>query len=456
MHENLILKTDSYKASHFRQYPPGTEHVYSYLESRGGLFDSTVFFGLQYVLKRHLTGVRIQPQDLDDAELVLQAHLGRSDCFHRAGWEHILKHHGGELPLEIRAVREGTDVPTGNVLLTMVNTDPAVPWLTNYIETLLMQLWYPLTVCTNSHRLRALILRYLEETGSPEQIDFKLHDFGYRGVTCHEQAAIGGLAHLVNFKGTDTLAAITAAHQYYSCPMAGFSIPATEHSTITSWGPGREGDAYRNFLEQFPTGTIACVSDSYNIYHACRELWGNQLRGRVTERDGVLVVRPDSGTPHEVVRKVVMLLDQQFGGSQNKKGYRVLNPAVRVIQGDGVEYDSIDQIYATLKHEGYSADNAGFGSGGALLQKLNRDTQQMAFKCSAIRINGEWQDVYKDPVEGHGKRSKRGRLSLVHENGRLSTGAYGDPVDQLRPVFRNGELLVDERLDTVRLRAGTA
>jgi nicotinamide phosphoribosyltransferase len=459
----VILDSDSYKVSHYRQLPPGTTRIWSYLESRGGLFDSTVFFGLQYILKKHLVGKQLTDSyDLDWAEEIINGHIGPG-IFNRAGWQRIIDVHNGYLPLEIRAVPEGTDVPTGNILMSVVNTDPKLPWLTNYVETLLMQVWYPISVCTLSNRIRALILRYLEETGDPGLIDFKLHDFGFRGVSSHESAAIGGLAHLVNFLGTDTMAALDCARSYYGCKMAGFSVPASEHSTITSWGRSREVDAYANMLAQFPAGIVACVSDSYDIYNACRNLWGGELKDRVTERDGVLVVRPDSGNPREVVRRVVQILDQQFGSSLNKKGYRVLDPHVRVIQGDGVDRDSIDDVLSTLKEEGYAADNVTFGMGGALLQKLNRDTQKMAFKCSAVEIDSEWVDVWKDPTTDPGKRSKKGRLKLIKAAGwpaRPMTVREDDPVwlnspehpDLLQTVFKNGELLIDQDLDTIRER----
>jgi nicotinamide phosphoribosyltransferase len=470
---NFILRSDSYKYTHHKQYPPNTRYIYSYLESRGGKWDSSIFFGLQYLLKRYFTGPVVSGKNwdcavehtryIDQAQEVIEAHLGPGN-FNRAGWEHILNVHGGYLPLQIRAVPEGTDVPTGNALMTIVNTDPAVPWLTNFCETLLCQLWYPITVATQSNRMRGIILRYLEETGDPSLIPFKLHDFGFRGVSSVETAGIGGMAHLVNFQGTDTMEAIMYARKYYGCEMAGYSIPATEHSTITSWGQSREVEAYRNLLTQFPTGTIACVSDSYNIYNACREMWGGELKSLVTERDGVLVVRPDSGVPHEMVRKVVQILDLKFGSSLNKKGYKVLHPSVQVIQGDGIDHDTLEPILRVQKEEGYSADNLAFGSGGGLLQKLNRDDLQMAIKNSAACTEQDgWYDVFKSPVDAAGKRSKRGRLKLTKQlrldgsGERLMTvQEHQAGVDVMRTVFENGKLLVDEDLDTVRQRITAA
>ena len=181
--------------------------------------------------------------------------------------------------------------------MTVENTDPELPWVTNYVETLLSMIWYPSTVATQSRYMRLRVLNYLEATGDTSLIDFKVHDFGFRGSTSVESAGIGDSAHLVSFKGTDTFQGIRVARKYYGEPMAGFSIPAAEHSTITSWGYENEKDAYANMLKAFPTGLVAVVSDSYDIYNACREIWGKELKEAVLARDGVLVVRPDSGYP---------------------------------------------------------------------------------------------------------------------------------------------------------------
>lgn len=453
MNPNIILLSDSYKISHYRQYPPNTRTVYSYFESRGGRFDEVVYFGLQYLLKQYLAGVVITPEGIDEAEEVFALHFGDTSLFNRSGWEHILHRHEGRLPVRIRAVPEGTPVPVHNVLMTIENTDPACFWLTNYLETLLVQTWYGSTVATLSREIKKLLLQFLRETGTPELVDFKLHDFGFRGVSSVETAGIGGAAHLVNFMGTDTLEAITCIRRYYNTKaMPGFSIPAAEHSTITSWGRDNEVLAYANMLMQYPKGLVACVSDSYDIYNACEHLWGDTLRTHVLERDGTLVVRPDSGNPAEVVLNVMEILGQKFGVDTNRSGYKLLNPKVRVIQGDGVEYSSIRAILQTLRNHGWSADNIAFGMGGALLQKLDRDTQKFALKCSWADIGGEGRDVYKQPVTDTGKNSKRGRLKLV----RSSSGLY-DTVPESAPgndilttVFESGMLVREFSFEEVR------
>ena len=273
--KNIILNTDSYKASMFKQYPMGTTGVYSYIESRGGKYDETVFFGLQAFIKEYLLEP-ITQTDIDIADEIWTAH---GEPFNRSGWQYILDNHAGYLPVVIRAVPEGTVVPVKNVLATIENTDPQCYWLTTWLETALLRaIWYPTTVASNSYESKKIILKYLEKNGDPTTIDFKLHDFGARGVSSLESAGIGGAAHLVNFMGSDTISGVLYAREYYNAGIAGFSIPAAEHSTITSWGRDNEVEAYRNMLTQFakPGSIVAVVSDSYDIYNACK-LWGTEL-----------------------------------------------------------------------------------------------------------------------------------------------------------------------------------
>ncbi len=461
---NIALATDSYKASHARQYPPGTTKVYSYFESRGhpdDWADGTVFFGLQYMLSR-LVGESVTAADVEEARVIWSEHFGNPDLFNYEGWMHIVNAHGGRLPVSIRAVPEGTVVPTRNVLMTIENTDPKCFWLTNWLETYLVQAWYPTTVATQSREMKKLIAESLERTGDPEGLPFKLHDFGYRGVTSIEQAAIGGAAHLVNFMGTDTMAGILLARDHYGADMPGFSIPASEHSTITSWGEANEVDAFRNMLETYPTGLVACVSDSYDIVRACRDYWGNELKELILGRDGTLVVRPDSGDPRESVLMVLRELGEAFGTTVNNKGYRVLPPQVRMIQGDGIDLQTLREILNVINFDGWSTDNIAFGSGGGLLQKMNRDTLQFAFKCSYIEGDGFSRDVYKDPIGMKSKASKRGRMKLlvdahatdVDGDTRYRTAPVSEPgTDVLIEVFRDGMQVGLQIFDAIKERA---
>lgn len=269
-----------------------------------------------------------------------------------------------------------------------------------------------------------------------------------------ETAGIGGAAHLVNFMGTDTIPAIDLLMNYYGADMCGFSIPASEHSTITSWGIQNEAVAYENMLDKYPKGLVACVSDSWNIWEACSKIWGEKLKDKILARDGTLVVRPDSGEPVEVVLKVLDILGGKFGYDMNDKGYKVLNPHIRAIQGDGVNNESIIDILTEMRKQRWSADNITFGSGGALLQKLDRDTQKFAIKCSEVTVNGITRPVFKCPINEPFKVSKSGRFVLINDNGEYKTL----PVDTegsniLRTVFLNGQLIVDDSLEEIRKRA---
>ncbi len=456
---NPILNTDSYKPSHYLQYPPGTEYVFSYIESRGGEYPQTLVFGLQMFLKEYLSKP-ITQADIDQAEQFLKAH---GEPFNKAGWQRLLEKHNGYFPVRIKAVPEGTVVPVLSPMVTVENTDPEFYWITSYIETALLRaVWYPTTVATVSWSIKQIIREYLQQTGDESGLPFKLHDFGARGVSSFESAAIGGAAHLVNFMGSDTISGILALQQYYNViGMPAFSVPAAEHSSITSWGRENEVSAYRNMVQQFakPGTLFAVVSDSYDIFAAC-DMWGTELKQEVIDSGAVLIIRPDSGEPATVVTAVVRRLDKHFGSVVNSKGYKVLNN-VRVIQGDGINESSIRGILLNLTIAGYSADNVAFGMGGALLQHSNRDTQKFAMKASAARINGKWIDVWKDPVTDSGKRSKKGRVTLIEKNTEYQTVREEDVgsfvlqgwTETLIPVWENGVLLKDWTLDEIRATA---
>jgi nicotinamide phosphoribosyltransferase len=331
---------------------------------------------------------------------------------------------------------------------------------------MLLRVWYPITVATQSWHLRKTIRAYLEKSSDDlTQLPFKLHDFGARGVSSAESAAIGGSAHLVSFMGSDTVLGVVAANRFYNESMAAFSVPAAEHSTITSWGRERETDAFRNMIAKFgkPGAIVSVVSDSYDLF-AALQVWGTELKQAVLESGGTLVIRPDSGDPLTIVLQTMQALEASFGSTVNGKGRRLLNH-VRVIQGDGVNPDSIEAILAGMDEAGFAADNIVFGMGGALLQQINRDTQRFAMKCSAIRLGDEWRDVHKDPVTDAGKRSMKGRLTLLVNR---HTGEYrtvtlpvvwdertveADWEEALVTVFDSGKLLVDVAFSEVRKRA---
>jgi len=465
---NLIFLADAYKYSHHKLYIPGTTKVFSYLESRGGKFSTTVFYGLQYFIKEYIEGQAFTQADLEAATDFMPKVFGRDDVFDKSKFQYILDKHNGYLPVRIKAVPEGSEVPVSNALMTIENTDPNCFWLTNFLETLLMQIWYPSTVATISKEVKKLVVKYFDETvteGSKAGIDFILNDFGFRGVSSVESAGLGGSAHLINFNGSDTIAASVLAKDYYNArEVYGVSVPATEHSIVTLLGEEGEKEIFEHVIDTFPSGIVACVSDSYNIFRACKEYWGEDLKSKILARDGVLVIRPDSGDPEMTLLAIFEILFEQFGYTTNEKGYKVLPSQVRVLQGDGVNYESIKSIYERLKENKISAENLLFGMGGALLQKLDRDTQKYALKCSYAEINGEDVIVQKRPTEMNAKgeitesfkKSKGGRLKLINLDGKYKTvqeSDYPEYQNELITVFENGKLIKEYTFEEVRANA---
>ena len=452
---NMILNTDSYKTSQWLQYPPNTTKIFSYGEARGGQYPRTVFAGMQPYLKEYLSKP-ITREMIEEAAIFLKAH---GEPFNREGWEYILETYDGYLPVKIRAIREGTIVPVSNVLFTVENTDPKCYWLTSYIETsLLRAIWYMTTVATNSWSTKQVIAKYLEETADPEAmagLDFKLHDFGARGVSSFESAGLGGSAHLLNFMGTDTMTSILYAMKFYNTDeMPAFSVPASEHSTMTAWGRDRETESYQNMIEKFEGyPIISIVPDAYDVFNAAENIFGGNLKDEIIACGSMIVIRSDSGDPTPVVAKLANILDSRFGSRINSRGYKELNH-VKILQGDGITEASISSILKRLKDTGFSADNVVFGQGGALLQQLDRDTCKFAMKASAAEIDGKWIDVYKDPITDSGKRSKRGRISLFSDGKNFVTDLVGSEngeyKDIMYDVFENGKILKEWTLKEVR------
>lgn len=463
---NILLMTDSYKHSHPYQYPSDSSYLHFYLESRGtvnkDLGNYTRFFGLQYYIKKYLSQP-ITQQMIDEAEEVLKQH---GLVFYRDGFERILKKHSGYLPVRVRAVKESSLVPLHNVLMTIESTDPELFWLPGLLETLLLKVWYPTTVATISYNMKQMIKGYLLETAdSLDKLGFMLHDFGYRGVSSEESAGIGGAAHLTNFLGTDTLAALKVCKEYYNETMAGFSIPASEHSTMTSWGVGSdcEREAFENMIEQFSDKSVlyACVSDSWDFKKAI-QTWIS-LKDKIASKKANLVIRPDSGDAIDNILYALKELDKGFGSTINSKGYKILRN-VALIQGDGVNLSLAKQILEVMKENGYSAENIAFGMGGALLQgnhesSINRDSFKFAIKCSAIKRGDQLFGVKKEPITDLGKKSKQGRLDLIKDekneyktivlDGSFAIGEYHQD-SQLHTYYENGIIQLEQSLADIR------
>jgi len=456
---HTILRADSYKMSHWLQYPAGTTDVFSYIESRGCKFtDELLYFGLQAYLKEYLS----KPITMADVEFANTFAAKHGEPFNYDGWKYIVEKHDGYLPLTIKSAKEGSVIPLHNVLLTVHTSDPNLFWLPSYIETALLRaIWYPSTVATLSYTCKKIMHKYLLETSDQlDSLNFMLHDFGARGVSSAESAMLGGMGHIVNFMGSDTVEAIVGAMNYYGSDVCAYSIPAAEHSTITSWKRENEFDAYSNMVDQYAKkGAIfAVVSDSYNIYNAVENMWSKGgLFDRVKAAGARVVIRPDSGDPTLVPIKLVKMIAELEGFTVNSKGYKVLPDHIRVIQGDGITLETIPLILENLKAEGFSTENLNFGMGGGLLQMVNRDTFKFAQKCSAALVNNEWVDVYKQPIDDNGKTSKQGRLGLVKDDhGNYLTIRLEDPLErkeELEIVFKHGMIVKETTFDEVRERA---
>lgn len=474
---NLILLTDAYKYSHHSFYEENMTTMYSYMESRGGLFPYTTFYGLQMFLKQYLEGDVINFNHIDEADELLKGVFGREDIFDSSKFEHLVTKHKGRLPIRIKAVPEGTNVPVKNVLMTIENTDPECAWLTNFLETLLLQVWYPTTVCTLSNNIKSIVKNAFDETTDLGEttkeivINFVLNDFGFRGVSSVQSAEYGGSAHLVNFSGSDTTIASKAIKDYYNTKKVyGMSVPATEHSIMTVKGEKGELEMMRRVLEKYPTGIVACVSDSFDIFRACKDYWGTELKDMILSRPATpgnqLVIRPDSGHVINTLKEVLNILFDKFGFTTNSKGYKILPPQVRVIQGDGINLDSIREIYEKLNEWKVSAENLVLGMGGKLLQGVNRDTQNFAFKASYVVVGDEERTVVKSPTEINEKgelqksfkKSKSGRLKLVKTENGYKTVTSEDPQfddyeDVMVTVFENGKITKEWEFEEIRERA---
>lgn len=465
--DNPILRTDSYKFSHWNMYPRGITGMHAYLEARGSdlpFFNNrVVVFGIQYIIQKYFAGVRITVEHVEQAKEFVDQHIGEG-VFNYDGWMFIATELNGVLPLEIRGLPEGTIAPFSTALVTVRETHPKCAWLVSYFEPILLHLWYPMTVCTLGFEIKQVIREFYNMTAHDEY-SFALHDFGYRGVSSHETAEIGGLAHIVNFAGSDTVAGIIAAKEYYNVPgMAAWSVRASEHTVMCSLSDAEDRNDYAaavrmvEILEE-TGGIVSVVADTYDVFRFVETFVGNDLKNRVINSGGRLVIRPDSGDPCVVPIKVIELLLHSFGYTVNSKGYKVLPDCVRVIQGDGVNIHTIKRILHQLEVKGIAACNIIFGSGGALLQHCDRDWLKFAIKASAVEVDGHWKDVFKDPITDSRKTSKKGRLTTFKDgSGKLLTDRVElatvnrQLVDAMVTYYKDGQMVVSESLDQIRAR----
>jgi nicotinamide phosphoribosyltransferase len=468
----FLLRSDSYKFTHYLQLPKNHTYGMSYIEPRAKSNDPIVMFGLAYALLQYLDK-SITAGDVTLAKKLVTAH---GTPFNHEAWDAIVNEYDGHLPLKIRAVPEGTIVPSGNVVVTVESMDERFAWLGAAVEMFLLRaVWYPTSVATNSYNIKQLILKWLERNGTPEEIHFKLHDFGGRGAKVSEAAEIGGAAHLVNFLGSDTFEGIMTLVNMYSADvescMPGLSIVASEHSVQTIYGKeGQKAYAMRMLDLAKAHGLAAMVIDGYDtmgfVTMLCTDPDLIKKLDELKEVNARIILRPDSGDPVTVPCNVIKMLMDYVGFTMNDKGYRVLPPHIRVIQGDGINKDSIQRILSYLDTLTISADNIAFGMGGALLDGVMRDHLQWAMKSCHAVVNGEDIEIFKDPITDPGKKSKRGRLGLfvdgennyhtlnINTDGSPSNWSGAPLTDALVTIYECGIVYENlPTLDQIRARA---
>jgi len=471
----VVGDTDSYKLSHMPQYVKNADMMISYIESRGGEFDRVMNFGLEMITKEYLLQ-RLTHDQVDNMIEWATEHMNGNMVDNlEIALRAVVDELDGKLPIRIRNAKEGLMIPNHNVIATVETTIADKRWfsIVSYFETKLIRAWSPMTVGTTSWYVRQSIMAALNKSSDdPEaEINFKFHDFGSRGVGGYEVAAFAGAAHLVSFMGTDTVAAVHAVEFAYGMRMAGYSIPASEHSSTCTHGKGHEVDIVKQMFDAYakPGAIFATVADTYDVMSFIRNITP-LFKDRLIESGATWVIRPDSGDPIFTPIQCVVELEKVFGSTENTKGYKVLNN-VRVIQGDGITPSQVTTILLRLLAKGYSASNMAFGMGGGLLQKNNRDTCKFAMKASAVRVNGEWVDIFKDPsvydenwnkIETESfKKSKAGRLELMYnpETGVYKTVTLDEAVKMegweqaLETIYEDGHMIRNTPFEEIRKNA---
>jgi len=475
---SIINLSDSYKYSQPWQYPENMIGMFDYAEARSDkVYPATLFTGLQGIINKYLMNP-ITEQEINEAYVEAQSH---GIPFNMEGWMHIFDKHNGFLPVEIKAVTEGTLIPTKNVLFTIKYTDEKVPWVVGFLETLLMKTWYPSNIATRSYYVKQMLKGYWKDTVDKSEqfgINFAFHNFGDRGSSSVESAAIGGTAHLTQFLGTDNFNSLSYARKYYNSSEPGYSIPATEHSSTTAWGKDSELDMIMSHLEfNKDRDVIAAVCDSYNYLETVNAVTSKAFKSKIESDDyPKFIIRPDSGDPSEMIWATLDIMEENnVAYTINSKGFKVFNK-YGIIWGDGIDMNVMEQLLIMLKHRGYAASNIAFGSGGWLMQQHDRDTQGWAVKCSQITIKEEYsytgaeidmikhitRDVFKDPITDPGKTSKKGELTLWYNS--KSKEYFTDLVDLIIPqdssitnvlntVYKNGKILNQQTLEQIRTRS---
>lgn len=479
-----MLLTDGYKLDHRRQYPKGTEFVYSNWTPRSNSYfpeaeDGAVVFGIQYFIKEYLIK-RFNNEFFNrPEEQVVNQFKRRIDTFlgeNEVGTEHIRELHKlGYLPIKIKALKEGSICPIGVPMLTVINTDPRFFWLTNFLETMLsMCLWLPMTSATTARIYRKELERHAKKTMFPKEVElgFNCHDFSMRGMAGLEAAITSGMGHLTSFIGSETIPAVAACEEYYCADaekeLISATVPATEHSVMCAGGMEDEFSTFKRLLtELYPKGFVSIVSDTWDFWQVITDFIP-RLKNEILARDGRFVVRPDSGIPEDIIcgtdnpndpeyirKGAYECLWDIFGGTYTDNGYKVLDTHIGMIYGDSITIERQREIYRRLEEKGFAATNLVLGIGSYTYQYRTRDSLGFAMKATWCRINGEDKPIFKSPKTDNGmKKSLKGLLYVAEESGKYKVYDNVEPTEEnagcLETVFENGVLLKDYTLSEIR------
>lgn len=464
MKKNIIIDTDSYKVTHHLQYTENLTKLYSYGEPRvGGLYPKICYFGGRMVIKDHFLQ-KVTTEMIDEAEQRAVDTFGTDKYFNRKTWEKVRDL--GYLPIKIMAAPEGTIMNEANVCFTLESTEPWFAKNLNALETVLMHIWYPTTVATRSMYIKNSIKPWFAKSSDVAEyvLPVAVNDFGFRGATGYESAARAGAGHLLHFAGSDNEAAQSALIEYYGGKGRLKSVWATEHSVALTYGPGQGEFDYLNAqLDRCPENMIfSIVIDTYDSDNFVQNVVGSdEIKQKIIARTGRVVLRPDSGDPKINVIKYLDMLGGIFGYSINKKGYKVVNHNVGLIQGDGMDEHSIPELYKEIVKCGWAADNVVTGSGGGLLQAgITRDTSRWAIKPSYGEKDGVGFNMSKSPKTDTTKTSKAGLLKLHPSTNNFRTISSVDMpkhqfdayVDALETVLENG-VFNEEKFENILERA---
>jgi nicotinamide phosphoribosyltransferase len=481
-----ILLKDGYKVGHKFQYPEGTTMVYSNLtprKSRSTEVNEIVFFGLQYFIKEYLVRQfnegffkRPKAEVMREYARRMDNYLGKDSIT----YNHIAELHDlGYLPLEIKALPEGSIVPMRVPVFTIKNTVPAFFWLTNMLETLLsVVLWKPSTSATTAFEYLRTFTRYAKETVGEDFsfIPWQGHDFSFRGMSGIEDAVMSGAGHLLSFSGTDTIPAIDFLEQYYRAEcekeLIGGSVPATEHSVMCMGTQGDEIGTFQRLIEKvYPSGIVSIVSDTWDFWQVITGFLP-ALKDKIMARNGKVVIRPDSGDPVKIIigdpdapagspeyKGAIECMWETFGGTTTPKGYKLLDGHIGLIYGDSITTGRQVAILEGLKKKGFASYNVVLGIGSYTYEYVTRDSFGFAMKATYGEVDGVGRDIFKDPKTDDGtKKSAKGLMQVYRHP---STGQLTlkdectweeEAQGELKPVFKDGKLLVDWTLAEIRGR----